>query len=349
MTDLLTQPDQLYQALLDRDPSYDGRAFVGVTSTGIFCRLTCPARKPKRENCLFFDSVGECFSAGFRPCKRCHPMKPAAEADPVIAQCLAAFAARPDHRWGEQDIVQMGFDLSTVRRAFQRHFGMTFLEMARQDRLRRGFETLAAGDRVIDAQIDAGYESPSAFRDAFARLLGVVPAEMPRDSLLCADWITTPLGSMIVVADRSAVHLLEFVDRKALPTELTKLRKAARGAIGVGRFETHDKVDAWLSAYFERAQILPDLPLVLHGTDFTKSVWRALQAIPRGKTVSYSVLANQLGRPSAVRAVARANGANQIALVIPCHRVIGADGALTGYGGGLWRKQALIELERDKS
>ena len=344
---LFTLPDQnkLYDALVARDAAYEGRAYVGVVSTGIFCRLTCPARKPKQENCRFFASVAECMADGFRPCKRCHPLQPAAEAEPSVKKLLDALEADPERRWSEEDVARMGLDLSTVRRSFRRHFGMTFLEMARQERLRHGFQALADGGRVIDAQIDAGFESPEAFRSAFARILGLPPGKLRGDGLLRADWIKSPLGTMIAICDARSLHLLEFADRKALSAELKKLYTTCRGDLGIGRFSTHDLVEQQLNAFFDGNSPTFDLSLVLHGSAFTQGVWRELQNIRAGETRSYSELAQAMEKPLAVRAVARANGANQIAIVIPCHRVIGADGSLTGYGGGLWRKQKLIEIE----
>jgi AraC family transcriptional regulator, regulatory protein of adaptative response / methylated-DNA-[protein]-cysteine methyltransferase len=345
---LFQLPDHhtLYDALLARDPAFDGRAYVGVRSTGVFCRLTCPARNPKPENCRFFDTVAGCIEAGFRPCKRCHPLTPAADTDKSIQTLLKSLENNPSRRWSEHDIVRLGFDPSTVRRSFKRHFGITFLEMARLSRIRDGFETLSGGGRVIDAQLDAGFSSPSAFRTAFAKLLGTTPANFTNDALLKADWIDTPLGAMIAVSDKSALHLLEFADRKALPAELQKLRKQISGDLGIGRYAPTDQVESELSSFFQAKSDRFAVPLALHGTAFMRNVWRALRDIPAGETRSYSDVACNIGRPSAVRAVARANGANQIAIVIPCHRVIGADGSLTGYGGGLWRKQKLIELEQ---
>ncbi|MFC3570365.1 methylated-DNA--[protein]-cysteine S-methyltransferase [Paracoccus simplex] len=160
---------------------------------------------------------------------------------------------------------------------------------------------------------------------------------------LAAAWIDTPLGGMIAVADRERLHLLEFQEREALPAELRRL--AAKGGIVSGRTAVTDRTEAQVAGYFAGERSAFDLPLALHGTDFQRQVWQELQRIPPGTTIRYAELARRIGRPSAIRAVARANGANQIAVVIPCHRVIGADGGLTGYGGGLWRKQALIRHE----
>jgi AraC family transcriptional regulator of adaptative response/methylated-DNA-[protein]-cysteine methyltransferase len=342
----LPEPAILYEALLKRDPDYDGRAYVGVSSTGIFCRLTCPARKPRPENCSFYASVGECIQAGFRACKRCHPMAPAAEADPAVKALLEALSERKGHRWSEADIVRMGFDPSTVRRSFNRHFGMTFLEMARLERLRHAHLALAGGSKVIEAQLDAGFESPGAFRAAFARLMGKPPGSFCADAMLRADYIDTPLGPMIALCDRTHLHLLEFADRKALPAELCRMHQVFKGGIGFGRHAPLDLLETQLDAYFSGGNAHFSVPMAFHGSDFTKSVWHALVKIPAGETRNYSTIATQIGRPSAVRAVARANGANQIALLVPCHRVVGADGSLTGYGGGLWRKQKLIEIER---
>ncbi|MCV6547824.1 MAG: trifunctional transcriptional activator/DNA repair protein Ada/methylated-DNA--[protein]-cysteine S-methyltransferase [Cohaesibacter sp.] len=336
----------LYQALLERDPEFEGRAYVCVSSTGIFCRLTCPARKPKFKNCSFQETIAACLEAGFRPCKRCHPMQTAAEADPAVQSLLAALEQSPQHRWSEADIVSAGFDPSTIRRSFKRHFGITFLEMARQTRIREGFETLAIGGKVIEAQLDAGFASPSAFRAAFGKLLGMAPSHFQQDALLRADWIDTPLGAMIAVSDASSLHLLEFLERKALPRELKALHKRAKGSLGFGRFSPTDQVQKELDAYFKGDVASFKTPITMHGSAFTQQVWRQLRSIPVGQTRSYSQLAKELDNPAATRAVARANGANPLAILVPCHRVIASDGNLTGYGGGLWRKQKLIDLEQ---
>ncbi|MEO0997763.1 MAG: trifunctional transcriptional activator/DNA repair protein Ada/methylated-DNA--[protein]-cysteine S-methyltransferase [Pseudomonadota bacterium] len=341
----LPDDDALYRALLTRDAAYEGLAWVGVTSTGVFCRLTCPARKPKRQNTVFFDSVAACMDAGFRPCKRCRPLGSAAQTDPLVAGLVDALEQDPARRWTEDDIVQRGFDPSTVRRAFKRHFGITFLEMARLRRVRNGAAILSGGARVLDAQFEAGFESASGFRAALARILGRRPSGLKAGSGLRADWIETPLGAMIAVAGPDALHLLEFFERPGLPNELKRLQ-ASSGAIGVGRYPATEQIEAELGDYFNGIAVDFHTPTAQAGSEFARNVWRALRKIPLGETRSYGEIAAIVGRPAACRAVARANGANQIAIVVPCHRVIGADGSLTGYGGGRWRKQRLIEHER---
>lgn len=342
----LPDDEILYTALLARDAAWDGRAWVGVSSTGVFCRLTCPARKPRRENCTFYPTIGAVLEAGYRACKRCHPMAPAAEGEPAVKALLTALEDDPARRWTEADIVALGHDLSTVRRAFKRHFGMTFLEMARLARLRSGAVELVGGAKVIEAQMEAGYASGSAFRAAFGGWMGLPPGAFVKNARLRADWVETPLGAMVAVASEHALHLLEFTERRALPAELAALRRDAKGSLGFGRFAPTDRIERELSEFMAGQAARFETPLRPLGTPFTQEVWRALRQIPAGQTRSYSALARDMGRPDATRAVARANGANPIAIAIPCHRVLGADGSLTGYGGGLWRKQKLIELER---
>ncbi|NGX16586.1 trifunctional transcriptional activator/DNA repair protein Ada/methylated-DNA--[protein]-cysteine S-methyltransferase [Wenzhouxiangella sp. XN24] len=341
----LPSNEVLYEALVARDPRYEGRAWVGVTTTGIFCRLTCPARKPRREHCQFFETAAGALEAGYRACKRCHPLTPTAETDPQVGELMRRLLDNPGRRWTESDVADAGYDPSTVRRAFRRHFGITFLEMARLHRLREGFRSLSAGGRVIDAQLDAGFDSSSGFRAAFTRLLGEAPTRFARGKGLLCDWVETPLGPMVAAADPKTLHLLEFADRRALPSELRKLRDFAKGRIGIGRYEPTEQIATELAAYFRGECADFQTPLTRHGSAFTCRVWDELQRIPVAETRSYLDIASAIGQPTAARAVARANGANQIAIVIPCHRVIGADGSLTGYGGGLWRKQKLIDLE----
>ncbi|WBU53481.1 bifunctional transcriptional activator/DNA repair enzyme AdaA [Paracoccus sp. SCSIO 75233] len=345
---MLDLPDEsaLYTALTNRDPVYEGRAYVGVTSTGIFCRLTCPSRKPRPENCRWFATPAAAQAAGFRPCKRCYPAGATAEGDVAVTALRDAIEADPGRRWTEADIEEMGYDPSTIRRAFRRHFGMTFLQMAREARLREGARRVAGGDAVIEAQLDAGFDSASGFRQAFSKLFGHPPAAMRKGEGLVAEWIETPLGGMIAVADEDALHLLEFTDRKALKPQLARVSRDVKGRIALGRSSITEKTAQELSDYFSGRRDRFDLPVAPHGTAFQRRVWSALQQIPAGETRSYRDVANAIGQPTATRAVARANATNGIAIVIPCHRVIGADGTLTGYAGGLWRKEKLIAVEQ---
>ena len=342
----LPDDDVLYAALIARDPAYDGFAFVGVKSTGIFCRLTCPARKPKRENSVFYPSIVSAMEAGFRPCKRCQPLMQGGEKDPLVLKLLAALENEPGRKWSEGDVQAMNVDPSTVRRAFKRQFGITFLEMARLRRIGKGIDALAKGEAVIEAQLDASFESGSGFRAALTRQIGSNPSQVRKHRFLKADWLDTPIGSMLAIASRDALYLLEFIDRPALPNEIERLKLLTSSEIIFGRTPLIDQVEQELTAYFAGEKHTFATPLAEFGSLFIRKVWDALRAIPAGELRSYSALAADIGQATASRAVARANGANQISILIPCHRVIGADGSLTGYGGGLWRKRWLIEHER---
>ena len=341
----LPPEETLYNALLSRSTDYEGSAFVCVKTTGIFCRLSCPARKPKRENTIFVDSIGTCLEAGFRACRRCRPLETAGGKDAIVDDLMRALDAEPERRWMEGDIVRRGYDPSTVRRAFKRHLGITFLDLARYRRLGAAARQLADGGSVIDAQLEAGYESPSGFRAAFARLIGEAPAMTQGRELLYADWMETPLGPMIAVADETRLHLLEFHDRRGLPAEMERLRRRTRSSIAPGRTPPIEQIKTELMAYFKGESGAFNTPLALSGTAFERQVWAKLQDIAPGQTRSYGDIALEINTIKAVRAVAKANGANQIAIVIPCHRCIGSDGSLTGYGGGLWRKQWLLRHE----
>lgn len=338
--------DILYEALVARDAAYEGFAWAAVKTTGIFCRLTCPARKPKRGNTTFYGTIAECLEAGFRPCSRCRPMLKLGETDPMVTRLLNALDADPHRRWSEDDVGSLGVDPSTARRAFKRQFGMSFLEIARLRRMGKAAEILTSGASVIDAQLDAGYESGSGFRSAMTKLFGAAPANLRDKTLLRADWIETPIGPMMAIADQHALHLLEFAERKALPAEIRKLQKFTGSGIIMGRHPPIDEIEEELKAYFTGEDRGFRTRLAGHGSPFQRQVWEALRAIPVGVSRTYGSIAAELGLPSSTRAVAGANGANQIAIVIPCHRVLGADGSLTGYGGGLWRKRWLIEHER---
>jgi AraC family transcriptional regulator of adaptative response/methylated-DNA-[protein]-cysteine methyltransferase len=342
---MLRDDDTLFAALIARDPSYEGFAYVGVTTTGIFCRLTCPARKPKRHNVVFFSCKDAAQDAGFRPCLRCRPLDIKRPTSGALESLRDRIKAEPDRRWSAEDVKALGYDPSTVRRAFQREYGITFAQYARSQRLGAAVNTLQQGGSVMEAQLDAGYESGSGFRDAISKLIGDAPIRTPARQILTAQWLDTPIGAMLAVVDDAGVHLLEFAERKALPTEIERLRRRV-GPICFGQHAMLDTLAHQVEQYFAGSAISFEVPIVQKGTAFEATVWDALRRIPAGATRSYGDIARFIDRPDAARAVARANGANQVAIIVPCHRVIGADGSLTGYGGKIWRKQWLLEHER---
>ncbi|MEG0380433.1 MAG: methylated-DNA--[protein]-cysteine S-methyltransferase, partial [Kurthia sp.] len=209
------------------------------------------------------------------------------------------------------------------------------------------FQHIRNGKPLIESQLDSGFESGNGFRDAFTRVMGTVPKRKDQVRLFTAKWIETKLGSMVAIADDHALFLLEFVDRRGLETEIEKMRKKFSAAIIPGSNEVLEQLEEELALYFEGKRMTFKTPISMElGSDFQREVWALLREIQPGETISYKDLAIQKGNPNAFRAVARANGANQISILIPCHRVINTNGELGGYGGGIHRKDWLLQLEK---
>ncbi|CAN5407610.1 trifunctional transcriptional activator/DNA repair protein Ada/methylated-DNA--[protein]-cysteine S-methyltransferase [soil metagenome] len=335
-----------YQALLAKNSQYEGVFYVGVKTTGVFCRPTCPARKPLFENCEFFETAKQALLASFRPCKRCCPLSPPNHVSELIQQLVAAIENNPEKRWQDKDLQELSIDATTARRQFKKRFGMTFVEYARSRRIGMAMKQIRGGSSVIDAQLSAGYESSSGFRDAFSRIMGVAPSLSEHQNILKATWLDTPLGPMVAIADEAALYLLEFIDRRGLEREVDRLRQKTKSVIVPGGSAPIKSIEQELMLYFAGTLTTFKTPLFLLGSPFQKQVWQELTKIPPGETRSYADIANIIGKSSACRAVAQANGANQIAIVIPCHRVINSNGDLGGYGGGISRKEWLLNHEK---
>lgn len=336
---------EYYLALVDKDTGYDGVFYVGVNTTGVFCRPTCPARKPKFENCEFFETAQQALLASFRPCKRCRPLSHPNHVSDLVRKLVEAIEKNPEKRWKDKDFQALFVDAKTARRQFKKRFGMTFVEYARARRMGLAMKQIRAGDAVIDAQLCAGYESGSGFRDAFSRIMGAAPTLLG-NHILKASWLDTRLGPMVAISDDEALYLLEFVDRRGLEREVERLRQKTKSAVIPGSTQATKSIENELSLYFEGKLKEFKTPLFFLGSSFQKQVWDELKKIPYGETRSYSDIAKTVGKPSAFRAVAQANGANPIAIVVPCHRVINMSGDLGGYGGGLTRKKWLIDHEK---
>lgn len=337
---------EYYQALLNKNKAYEGVFFVGVKTTGVFCRPTCPARKPKMENCEFFETAQDALLASFRPCKRCKPLSHPNFVSKLVQTLVETVEKNPEKHWKDSDFKELSIDASTARRQFKKRFGMTFVAYARARRMGLAMKQIRAGQAVIDAQLSSGYESGSGFRDAFSKIIGTPPSNSKHTQVLKASWIDTPLGPMLTVADDEALYLLEFVDRRGLEKEIQRLKKKTKLPIIPGKPKPAKQIEEELKGYFSGKILEFKTPLLLLGTPFQKRVWEELQKIPSGETRSYAEIAKIIGKPSAFRAVALANGANQIAIVIPCHRVINSNGGLGGYGGGINKKEWLLKHER---
>jgi len=334
------------RAFLAGDASYDGVFFTGVKTTGIFCRPSCSARKPRPENVEFFASPKEAMFSGYRACKRCHPLDADGRPPPWVAKLLARLDATPGERIRAGDLRAEGVDPARARRWFQKHYGMTFQAYCRARRLAGAFREIKGGSTVSEVASGSGFESESGFRAAFARAFGAAPVEAAAGEAVALEWIASPVGPLVAGATDEGLCFLEFSDRRMLEAQLATLRRRLGAPLVPGRHRWLDVLREQLDAYFAARRQSFDLPLVIRGTPFQEQVWRTLLEIPYGETWSYRDVAARIKQPGATRAVGTANGMNRIAIVIPCHRVVNADGRMGGYGGGVWRKQFLLDLER---
>src|SRR5262245_25457152 len=336
---------EMERAYLERDPAYDGLFLLGVRTTGIFCRPTCPARKPLKANVEYFPTVGSALAAGYRPCKRCQPT--ASDDQPRWASDLIAEIERdPSARISEGDLRARGIDPATARRHFQRRFGMTFQGYARAHRLAGALSMIREGGTLDDAVFESGYESHSGFREAFTRAFGTTPGESHGRECVFLSWMPSPLGPLVAGATADGICLLEFTDRRMLEAQIATVRRLFGAPALPGSNPHLELLKDQMEEYFRGSRRTFTVSLIYPGSAFQRKVWERLLAIPYGETRSYRDVAESIGQPKAVRAVGRANGLNRIAIVIPCHRVVNVSGELGGYGGGLRRKQYLLDLER---
>ncbi len=344
--ELLPPPGTMYRALCERDASFEGIFIAGIRTTGICCRATCSAKKPQPQNVEFFSTATDALLGGYRPCLRCQPMDPAKPAPPLIERLRAEIEKAPGGRITEKELRDLAIDPSTARRQFKRHYGMTFQAYHRARRMGLALREVRNGARVAEAQSESGFESASGFREAFVRIFGEPPRAAKERPGVFAERIETPLGVMLAVADDNGLRLLEFADRRATERELRLVRDRLRQSIVPGEHRHLTQIRRELDDYFAGRCLTFATPLAPLGSEFQLRTWQMLGTIPVAETRSYSWMADQLKIPGARRAVGRANGTNMLAIIIPCHRVIRADGTLCGYGGGLWRKKWLLEHER---
>jgi AraC family transcriptional regulator, regulatory protein of adaptative response / methylated-DNA-[protein]-cysteine methyltransferase len=348
-----------WQAVLERDPSLDGAFVFAVSSTGIFCRPSCPAKRPRRQNVSFFDDALQAEQAGYRACLRCRPK--AIDGNPQSAQVRAIC------RYIEQHIADQHDDrltLSQLAKEFRRspfHLQRTFKSVLGVSpkayidavRLRQVKQNLQAGHDVTTALYAAGYGSSSRLYERTAAQLGMTPEKYRRGAVAAVIRYTvvhytvagSPLGRMLVAATDKGICAVQFADSD---------EQLQQGLMREFPFATRRRDDTamneWrvkLTNLMEGRETNPSLPLDIRATAFQRRVWEALQRIPRGETRSYSAVAKKIGMPKATRAVARACATNPVALAIPCHRVIREDGELGGYRWGVGRKEQLLALEKE--
>ena len=334
-----------YQALVDRKQHYVGIFYVCVRTTSIFCIATCRARKPKLENVLFYSTFKEALDNGYRPCKICKPTENAYQAPDQVEQAINLVKENPKEKISDLQLKQNQISPELVRRWFNKNYGMTYHAYQRMIRINNAFQELKHGKLTTEAAFNTGYESLSGFGYTYKKLIGKSPRNSVTKNIILISRLTTPLGPMFVCATDQGICLLEFVDRNMLETEFRDLQRLLNAQIIAGENHYIKQVKREIAEYFSGRRKIFEVKLHAPGTDFQNSVWEALMEIPFGKTSTYQRQAERINKPNAVRAVGTANGCNRISIVVPCHRVIGKNGDLTGYGGGIERKRWLIEHE----
>lgn len=334
---------RMREAFTARDRSQDGCFVAAVRSTGVYCRPSCPARRPRPENLAFYPDCAAAEAAGFRPCKRCRPDEAARDAEAVTRAVATLNAAE-----GTVPLAMLadlaGYSPGHFQRVFKRATGLSPAAYARALREERARDALGASGRVADAVYDAGYESPSRFYASLKGKLGMTPSAWSKGGEgVTIRWaqVQTSLGPMLVAATDKGVCRLAFGEGRAeLAARFPKANLAEGGA------DFTALADRVIAAV-ERPGNQPDIPLDVQGTAFQQRVWQALREIPPGETRTYAEIAAAAGNPRAVRAAGSANGANPVAVLVPCHRVVRSDGSLGGYAYGPEIKRELLRRESD--
>ena len=339
---------RFWRATLARDARADGSFILAVRSTGIYCRPSCPARRPLRRNVVFFRNNEQAQLQGFRPCLRCRPNQQPAAAT-LIEHAAQQLADASEESMSLSSLAKkLGVTPSGLRRAFHRRTGLAPRALADALRLKRFKALLRSGKKITDALYETGYGSPSRVYQSSDAKLGMTPwtyrkGGMGMDIIYAIE--KSPLGRVLVASTERGVSAVYLGD-----TEKSLLRELRTEFPQAQISPAADAAKLWVREILQRIagrQPRMDLPLDLQGTAFQRLVWQELQRIPRGDTRTYTQVAKALGRPTAVRAVARACATNPVSIVVPCHRVIRGDGHLAGYRWGLSRKQQLLAAERE--
>jgi AraC family transcriptional regulator of adaptative response/methylated-DNA-[protein]-cysteine methyltransferase len=347
-----TVENKWWNAVLARDSGHDGEFFFAVTSTGVYCRPSCPAKRPRRENVAFFRRPEDAEKAGFRACLRCRPKSasrnPQADAVKKICRYIEQHLDEPvtlEHLGSA-----FGMSPFHLQRTFKKAVGITPRAYADSCRMKLLKQNLQTGKSVTHSLYDAGYSSSSRLYERTASQLGMTPDKYRRGAVAAAIRYTfadSPLGRMLVAATDKGICAIQFADTDG---ELTEgLKREFPFAV---RKRDDESMQSWtktLLGQMEGHKLNASLPLDIQATAFQRRVWTHLQSLPFGTTQSYAKVAKEIGQPTAARAVARACATNPVAVAIPCHRVVREDGGMGGYRWGIQRKESLLQLERQKA
>ncbi len=338
--------EEKYSVLGTRDTKYDGTFFVAVKTTGIFCHPSCRVRIPKAENVIFYDSIEEALQNSFRPCKVCKPMEKIGETPEYIKNIIAELQQNPHEKISDEQLKAKGIEPYTIRRWFKKNYNITFHSFQRMLRINYAFTNIKKGNSITNSAYESGYESLSGFNESYRSIFGEPAGKSKNRNVINELRFSSPIGSIIACATETGICFLGFSDQKGIEKHLDEIQKYFNAIILPGENVHLTKVKKEITEYFAGKRKTFSVPLDIVGTDFRKKVWTELLNIPYGITVSYKEQAMAINNLKAIRAVASANGANKIGIIIPCHRVIGSNGSLTGYAGGLHRKNWLLNFEK---
>ena len=341
--------EEKYSVLGTRDTKYDGTFFVAVKTTGIFCHPSCRARIPKGKNVLFYDSIEEALQNGYRPCKICKPMEKIGETPTYIKKIIVELQQNPYEKISDEQLKVKGIEPHTIRRWFKKNYNITFHSFQRMLRINYAFTSIKQGNSITRSAYESGYESLSGFNESYRSIFGEPAGKSKNRNVVNVLRFSSPIGGIIACATETGICLLGFSDQKGIEKHLTEIQKQFSAIILPGENVHLSKVKKEITEYFDGKRKTFSVSLDIVGTDFRKKVWTELLNIPYGKTVSYKEQAMAINNLKAIRAVASANGANKIGIIIPCHRVIGSNGSLTGYAGGLHKKSWLLNFEKSNS
>ena len=303
MKQQLPHRDVMYNALQNKDSRFEGIFFSGVKTTGIFCRPTCTARKPKIGNVEFFESAADALLQGYRPCRICNPLGYRGAIPDWLKSRLDEINENPDIRLKDQDLKQRGIEPSRVRRWFKNNLGLTFQAYLRAMRIGQAFGRIRFGEKIIETAFESGYESLSGFTSSFKNTTGFSPNQSHSQQIITITRILSPLGPLIAGATREGICLLEFADRRMVETQLERLKKSLKAELIPGTNKYFKPLNKQITEYFNEKRKEFTIPLVLAGTAFQEKVWSVLRTIPYGSTRSYKEQAEIVGDPKAVRAV----------------------------------------------
>ncbi|VAW11559.1 Methylated-DNA--protein-cysteine methyltransferase [hydrothermal vent metagenome] len=348
MNDKMSFEDK-YSVVGTRNTKYDGTFFTAVKTTGVFCHPSCRARIPKAENVLFYDTIQEALQNGYRPCKVCKPLEKIGETPVYIKNIIAELQQNPHKKISDEHLRSKGIEPHTIRRWFKKNYAITFHSFQRMLRINYAFNNIKKGRSITHSAFESGYDSLSGFNESYRSLFGESASKSRNKNVINVLRFSSPIGSIIACATEKGLCYLGFIGQKHIEKQFAEIQKQFNAIILPGKNIHLTKVRKEVNEYFDGNRKEFSVSLDIIGTDFRKQVWNELLKIPYGKTVSYKEQALAMNNQKAIRAVASANGANKISIIIPCHRVVGSNGSLTGYAGGLHRKSWFLNFEKNNS